>query len=102
VPVFSASWDLNGAVKYAYDRYDLRGLPVFVGLELRCERERIVPMLNGVQQLGFISEYRKTFFVDGVTGQSRRVDTVPGCRDASVNWPRNPAQPPPPAVVPAA
>lgn len=93
VPIFNTTWDLNGAVKYAYDRYDVRALPVFVDLALRCGSSGITPTLSGVEQAGFASSYRKTFFVDGLTGKTKRIDDVAACREASATWPRNPAQP---------
>jgi hypothetical protein len=37
VPIFSANWDLNGAVQLEYDDYSLRALPILEGSELVCQ-----------------------------------------------------------------
>ena len=93
IPVFNTTWDLDGAVKFAWREGGLRGVPMLPGLELNCTADAIVPAINGVEEAGFRSDYRKTYVIDGVTGQFVRIDNRKICRDASANWPRSPALP---------
>ncbi|HET6997962.1 MAG TPA: hypothetical protein VFI03_05170 [Solirubrobacterales bacterium] len=39
VPVFTADWDLNGALRLEYDDYSMRGLPLIEGSSLVCEAD---------------------------------------------------------------
>ena len=91
VPVFDTTWDLNGALKYAYHRYDVRGLPIFAELTLRCTKDKIVPLRGGAELAGFASDYGKTYFVNGLNGAQNRIDTVADCRSATATSPPNPA-----------
>lgn len=61
VPVFAATWDLNGAVEIYYDDFTLTAFPIINGVGLRC-------MANGMASVGYgpsgIFPYGKTTLID--------------------------------------
>lgn len=75
VPVFSASWDLDGAVKLLYDDPTLRGYPALPLTTFECRADGLTPRA-GYGDLEFA--YGTVYFVDVA---SRRVDAVTDAAD---------------------
>jgi hypothetical protein len=81
IPVFGAPWDLNGALKLAYDDGTLAGYPVLVGTGVICGVTGIAPSGGGYDP-SQTAPYGLAMFVDGRTGESMRIRDRAQCMRA--------------------
>lgn len=77
VPVFAATWDLNGAVEINYDDFTLTAVPIISGVGLSC-------MANGIASSvgpgpSGISPYGRTTLVDIETDRASRPESQSQC-----------------------
>jgi hypothetical protein len=96
VPVFSETWDLNGAVRLLWDDRTLHGFPIVGSARLKCTKRSIVPKSPRAQARVVLGSglsrkqaggYGQVFIYDGRTGRvilvrdrkecQRVVDAVP-------------------------
>lgn len=77
VPVFNASWDLNGAVQLLWHDPTLHAWPAPPGTLVCTETGMTV---NGLGDLGPAVGYGHVFVVDVSTGAASRVDSLRQCR----------------------
>ncbi|MCA1688991.1 MAG: hypothetical protein LC720_00615 [Actinobacteria bacterium] len=77
VPVFNASWDLDGAVKLLWNDATLRAWPGPPG-SLACGGTGM--SVTGFGSLGLPAQYGHVFVVDVASGQAARIDSASGCR----------------------
>jgi hypothetical protein len=77
VPVFNASWDLDGAVKLLWNDATLRAWPGPPG-SLACGGTGMA--VTGFGNLGLPALYGHVFVVDVATGRAARIDSAAGCR----------------------
>jgi hypothetical protein len=79
VPVFAASWDLDGAVKIQYNRGDLSAFPMLEGMEMRCSGDAMVAM-QGETAVSHRVRYGSAFLIDVPTGRVERPANASSCR----------------------
>jgi hypothetical protein len=67
VPVFAASWDLNGAAKLLYGYSSLRAYPMLAGSSIACGSESVYPTGDGYGPR-FGKRYGYVYLVDIASG----------------------------------
>jgi hypothetical protein len=77
VPVFNASWDLNGAVQLLWNDGTLRAWPGPPG-SLACAATGMT--VTGFGELGPLAQYGHVFVADVSSGVASRVDSLRQCR----------------------
>jgi hypothetical protein len=78
VIIFSFSWDLNGAIKLAYDDPTLIGYPILEGTTMRCGPDSVGP--TGPEWTEPQNAlYGKAFFVDVAGVRSESIDSRRQC-----------------------
>jgi hypothetical protein len=82
VPVFSSTWDLNGAVKMQYNRGDISGFPLQQGMTFSCGADAITAMAGG-QPAFTPAPYGRAFLIDVASGRMARPADRGECRRAS-------------------
>ena len=92
VPVFSETWDLDGAVKLLFDDGSLRAFPIVGPARLTCSGERVVPdapagSSTAMIELGYGDEqgaaYGRAVLVDVTARRLIPIDDHRSCRDAA-------------------
>jgi hypothetical protein len=82
LPVFFSSWELNSAVKVAYDREDISAYNVVVDDDtLECT-PRGITVFTGKIPLNTPSPYGRSYFFNVPTGSSGRIDSLGACNAA--------------------
>jgi hypothetical protein len=81
VPVFAATWDLNGALKLQWHDPTLNGYPAVPGTTFVCGRNGLHPAGNGYGPSAG-SPYGLAFFVDVAGNRAMRIDSPRACRSA--------------------
>ena len=90
VPVFSETWDLNGAVRLAWNDRTLHGFPIVGEARLTCAKRSVVPRSPGSQATQVLdsglglkqaARYGQAFMFDGRTKQAFRIDNRSECRE---------------------
>jgi hypothetical protein len=79
VPVFAASWDLNGAVKLLYRTGKISSYPAIAGVRMVCGATLIYPQGAGYTSR-FGSAYGRAYLIDVSTGLIARPQTQAQCR----------------------
>jgi hypothetical protein len=82
VPAFAVSWDLDGAIKLAFDDPSLHGYPVAGGTRIVCEPESMYPA-GRVYSLTERASYEDTFVLDVDRGRIDRIESQVECLAAS-------------------
>jgi len=77
VPVFAASWDLDGAVKLLWHNSSLHAVPAPPGA-LRCGPSGVTVAGGTTHQP---AEYRHTYLIDAAKGPAVRIDSLRQCND---------------------
>ncbi|WP_205696704.1 hypothetical protein [Conexibacter sp. SYSU D00693] len=95
IPIFTATWDLDGAVKVRYDRPDWRAVPITEGVALACTREGVFPDGSGGGPT-FGAAYGKAWLVDVVAGKATQLTSQARCEAVAK------ALAPPPLIKPSA
>jgi hypothetical protein len=91
LPIFVQSWELNSAVKIAYDRPDLTGYPIVAGVDsIVCESNMVAVETPAATPFGTPSRYGHTYFVDAVTGAHELILSRAGCEAAAASFPPGP------------
>jgi hypothetical protein len=87
VPIFDRSWDLNGAVQLEADDRDLRAYPVYRGVAVRCNRDRLT--VQGPGSYGIHRRpYGSAWFLNVRTGSGERIRTPQACQRALRRFPK--------------
>lgn len=81
VPVFGATWDLNGAVRLHLRDGSLAGFPAFEGTTFVCRDDALHPEGNGYGP-GQGEAYGRAFFVDAGDGRVARIFDRRSCLEA--------------------
>jgi hypothetical protein len=81
VPVFAVSWDLKGAVRLLYDRFEVRGYPIRAGVHFECAADQLTLSRHGLADPGR-SSYGLAILVDVPTATATRIDSRAACRRA--------------------
>jgi hypothetical protein len=81
VPVFGASWDLNGAVRMQYDRSDLAGYPILPMARLSCG-PRALRIGGAGYELAAPAPYGRAVLVDVPSGRTAQPRTRAACARA--------------------
>lgn len=81
VPIFSSSWDVNGAVKLYYDNPDLTAQPVLTGSRLTCTSEGVELVGEGFS--GGVAPYGSVRLFDVASGRAAAPKNVRQCRRAA-------------------
>jgi hypothetical protein len=81
VPVFGASWDLNGAVRMQYDRSDLAGYPILPMARLSCG-PRALRIGGAGYELAAPAPYGRAVLVDVPNGHTAQPRTRAACARA--------------------
>ena len=90
LPVFLQSWELNSAVKIAYDRADLTGYPIIVGVtSVTCAAHAVVVSF-GSSAGGVPSRYGHTYFVNTTTAGVELIRSPASCLAAVATLPSGP------------
>lgn len=79
VPIFSTTWDVNGAIKLQYQDGDLAAFPVLPDMRLVCRREGVTLML-GPDPVGGTTPYGSARFLDVPTGRNATPHNPRQCR----------------------
>lgn len=82
IPIFSASWDLKGAVQLKYNDPTLNAYPILQGTELSCADAGLGPLGNGLSPNANGAPYQHTYFVDVGTWTGERINTQRQCETA--------------------
>ena len=88
VPIFSASWDLNGMLKLEYEDGTLMGFPRITGMEMFCRRGGIG--IGGYLTTPVEAPYGKVHLLDLQTGRKSAPQNVRECRVAKEEFPPGP------------
>ncbi|MHB8659680.1 MAG: hypothetical protein ACYC91_17380 [Solirubrobacteraceae bacterium] len=84
LPVFVATWDLNGAVRLLWSRPRLTGLPVMPGALITCTGGLAVLSESvGSPVLAHPLRYANTYFVDITARSVTRLDDPGDCRQVA-------------------
>lgn len=90
LPIFLQSWELNSAVKIAYDRPDLTGFPVLAGLSsVACEAHAVGIDVGSTPE-ALPSPYGHTYFVNTTTGAAELIRSRASCLAAVTVFPPGP------------
>jgi hypothetical protein len=90
VPVFSETWDLNGAVRLLWDDRTLHGFPIVGAARLRCGKQSVTPRSPRLQATAVLESglgdkqaaaYGRAFIYDGRSARAFRVDDRIRCRE---------------------
>lgn len=80
VPIFSASWDLAGALAVRYGDASIRAIPVVERSRVDCDLHRIA-VRNRNDSFGpQTGKYRETYFIDANAPASTRIASPADCR----------------------
>lgn len=83
IPVFSSTWDLDGAVKWLYQDQSVRGYPVSTGgAQIVCSAQDVSTALPGGEPQP-AGRYGSVYFVDVATGRVDRPRESTACNIAS-------------------
>ena len=102
VPVFSETWDFNGAVKLLWNDHTLHGFPIVGEARLTCAKRFVVPRSPRLQATAVLESglgrkqtapYGRAFIYDGLTEQARRIDNQRECREVVGTIPVGPILP---------
>lgn len=85
VPVFAATWDLNGAVRLQLGDPSLSAFPAFAGTTFVCRDDALHPEGNGYGPAQG-EAYGRTFFVDVNGGRTARIFDRRSCVDAVASF----------------
>jgi hypothetical protein len=91
VPVFSAWWDLNGAVQVIYKEPSLSGWPVFQGVDVRCGAGSVALAGPGYLPSRDRMAYGKVVFVDVPSARVATPRSPGACRAFRERLPVGPA-----------
>jgi hypothetical protein len=80
VPVFAATWDLNGAIQVSYKDFTLSAIPVISGSSLTCTATGIVS--NPAPGPSTVFPYNDAVLVEVASGAVSRPATPNQCRKA--------------------
>lgn len=81
VPIFSATWDLNGMIKTTYDDGTLSAYPVLLGSHLTCHATGIQLEGEGLENgAGRLVSYGSAQLMDLRTKQYAKPRNLPECR----------------------
>lgn len=85
IPVFGATWDLDGAVKTTWRDATLRAFPLVPGSTVKCERGAMVARVPQPDVPdGTVGAYGRAFVVDIRTSRVERVDDRAACSTSKV------------------
>jgi hypothetical protein len=102
VPVFSETWDLNGAVRLLWDDRTLHGFPIVGKARLKCGKRFVIPRSPRLQATAVLesglgrkqaARYGLAFVYDGRTGQVSRIDNRAQCQAVVSTVPAGPILP---------
>lgn len=82
VPAFAVSWDLDGAIKVAFDDPSLNGYPLAAGTRLVCEQATMYPA-GRVYSVTERATYGETFVLDVHRGRLEKIESQVECLAAS-------------------
>lgn len=79
VPIFSTTWDVNGAVKLQYRNPTLQAFPILPGTRFACSRGGVTMLIDGDEVGGFVP-YGSARFLDIPTGRHATPRDARECR----------------------
>jgi hypothetical protein len=87
LPIFFTSWELNNAIKVAYDRPDLSAFPIVTnGIQAICERGGILPSVGSTPVNG-PSAYGRSYFMNISNGKYMLIKDMAACTAAMSRFP---------------
>jgi hypothetical protein len=95
VVVFAFTWDLNGAVKLAFDDPSLIAYPIVEGVTMECGPDSVGPVGPGWSPELQGARYGRAVFVDVPTARGERIDSAAECRRAVQRFTPGPTYAPP-------
>jgi hypothetical protein len=90
VPIFSASWDVNGMIKLQYKDATLQAYPLLPGLSISCRADGLGLSGAGTGPSGATAAYGKAWLLDVHTGRHIRPDSQRNCAAAVPHYPAGP------------
>lgn len=81
LPVFSATWDLTGAMQLRYHDYTVNAFPILPATGFVCGSARMYPT-NGLYDPSMGADYAHGVFVDFVSGRATAIKGRAACRRA--------------------
>ncbi|NLT07349.1 MAG: hypothetical protein GXY03_13720 [Solirubrobacterales bacterium] len=91
VPIFSYSWDLDGAVGLVYDTPNLDAYPILEGTAMNCLRTGVAPVGSGWVTDAHGAPYGAAYFVDVESSSVQRIDSRRDCLEAQTRFLPGPA-----------
>jgi hypothetical protein len=86
VPAFGVTWDLNGAVRLAFETGEVHGYPILEGEPVSCGARTValpgVPGRPPAYGPTYAWAYGRVVFVDAPRASARRIDSPAECRSA--------------------
>jgi hypothetical protein len=79
LPIFYATWELEGGLRATYDRSDLTGVPIVAGRGVYCRENEVVGSMVDTQEVLQRAPYGKAVFVDVAGGRADVVRSREQC-----------------------